>query len=112
MDRTGTILVGQGFTVERTGVGAYTITFEPGRFSGYPVANVTLFENIGRNRVTPIIQGLSFSAQFLVSFFDFEGNLIDAQFTFHVQGAPVPAPSAAATQGRSAVSEPPPIVAP
>jgi len=113
VDRTGTILAGQGFTVERTGVGAYTVTFEPGRISGFPMPNVTMIENITRNGVTPLIQGVGFSSQFLVSFFDTAGNPIDAQFSFTVLGAPGPAPSAAATaERRSSVTEPAPITAP
>jgi hypothetical protein len=111
VDRTGTILAGQGFTVERTGVGAYTITFEPGRISGFPMPNVTMIENITRNGVTPLIQGVGFSSQFLVSFFDTAGNPIDAQFSFTVLGAPGPAPAAAAER-RSSASEPAPITAP
>jgi hypothetical protein len=113
VDRTGSILSGQGFTVERTAVGAYTITFEPGRISGYPIPNVTVFDNTSRNQVTPLIQGISYSSQFLVSFFDAADNPIDVQFTFEALGAPVPASASAATaERRSSVSAPRPITTP
>ena len=96
----------------RTDVGAYTISFAPGRITGFPVPTVTLIENIERNGVTPSIQGVGFGTQFLVAFWDTAGNPIDSQFSFVVLGAPGPAAAASATVSRSAVSETPEIAAP
>jgi hypothetical protein len=69
--------------------------------------------HISRNQVAPLIQGIGYSSQFLVSFFDAAGNPIDVQFTFEALGAPVSASATAATaERRSSVSEPRPITTP
>ena len=90
-------------------MGAYTITFEAGRISGFPVPTVEMVENITRNGVTPLIQGIGYSSQFLVSFFDTAGRPIDAQFSFTVLGAPG---AAASASPRISGSDRSPIVAP
>jgi len=114
IDRNGNVLAGEGFTVSRTGVGAYTISFTPGRVTGFPIPTVSLIENIDRNGVTPSIQGIGFGAQFLVTFWNTAGNPVDSQFSFVVLGAPGPGAAAAtnSTASRDGASEPATISAP
>lgn len=74
---------GNNFTVSKIRTGEYQISFDEGVFSGHPIPTVTLFENVNRNGVTPIISLLSEGeSTFNVLFLDSAGNLIDVQFTF------------------------------
>ncbi len=78
----GAILAGQGYTVTRTGVGAYTVTFTSG-FADFPTVTVSAQAGVSRVATTT---NVSFgSAQ--VRTFDAAGAAVDAQFHFIATGS-------------------------
>ncbi len=82
VDASGNALHGTGFTVTRTGTGAYTITFSGGGFSTFPAVTVSAQAGVPRIATTTNVDIQS--AQ--IRIFDANGAAVDAQFHFIAVG--------------------------
>jgi len=81
VDAAGNNLHGAGFTVARTGTGAYTVTFSSG-FADFPAVTVSAQSGLARMATTTNV-GLG-STQ--IRTFDATGSAVDAQFHFTAIG--------------------------
>ena len=78
VDASGNVLHGTGFTVTRTGTGAYTISFSGSSFFSFPTVTVSAQSGVARIATTTNVDVTG--AQ--IRIFDATGAAVDAQFHF------------------------------